>query len=441
MIYRFKKFYNSWRYYLLTSEDYKVSLEEDFQSNLFAISLTAIWFAIFAAISAVANVIIFGFWHGVTVFSVACCISTVLAIFTWNMNEKSKKGVHTKKFVIYVLSLFLFAMMMAIAVYFDTMLLSESATTYFLLFIVAGLFLINFSPQFTLFTALISTAIFILAIILFKDPSTWASDIANISMFVPAAITFNWFMCLHKMNASYKKVNLEKIISSRTKSLQDSKIELQQAYGAIVMGLSLLSESRDNITGAHIARIRKQTKLLTDEITKKHPSLLSDKMAEHIVFYSTLHDIGKVGIPDNILNKKSTLTNEEFIQMKWHTVNGAHLLSQIIEFLPEGPSYLSIALEIAESHHERYDGTGYPYGLAGEEIPFSARIVAIADIYDALRSNRPYKKGFTHEEAYDIITKGDGRTEPAHFDPIVLEAFKKVHLSMEKTYDDNAEVW
>jgi len=438
MVKGFKKFYNGWRYYMLEPEEYRASLAEDFQSNLFAISLTAIWFVVFSIVMITLSAVV-SFLPSVLIFSATSCTSIAIAIYAWKRNEKSKKGIQTKKVTIYALALFLFVMMMAVAIYYDVALFPASPTRYFLLFIVAGSFLFNFSPQYTLFLVLACGAVFAAASILFKNPATWAADISNISMFVPLAITFNWFMCLHKMQAAHKKVSLDKVVQNRTSSLQDSKAELQHAYSAIVLGMSLLAESRDNVTGAHIARIRLQTKLLTDAIVKKHPTVLSQETADRIVFYSTLHDIGKVGIHDDVLNKKGSLTAEEFTQMKWHTVNGAHLLKQIIESLPKDSSYLSIALEIAESHHERYDGTGYPHGISKDEIPFSARIVAIADIYDALRSNRPYKPGFTHEEAYNIITKGDGRTAPEHFDPIVLEAFKEVHLAMEKTYDDNAE--
>jgi len=214
--------------------------------------------------------------------------------------------------------------------------------------------------------------------------------------------------------------------------------ELLATHEAIILGMSLLSESRDKITGAHLKRIKNLTCILSKEISKKHKHLLDKYMAEQITTYSPLHDVGKVSVPDAVLSKQGGLTNEEFAQMKAHTLSGGGLLREIATFLPRS-DHISVAIEIAEGHHERYNGTGYPRGLKGEEIPISARIVAVADVYDALRSHRPYKKGFDHQEAMDIILKGDGRTEPSHFDPIVLEAFEAVHEQLRDAFDNEPD--
>jgi len=214
--------------------------------------------------------------------------------------------------------------------------------------------------------------------------------------------------------------------------------ELLATHEAIILGMSLLSESRDKITGAHLKRIKNLTSILSKEISQKYKHLLDKNMAEQITTYSPLHDVGKVSVPDAVLNKQGGLTNEEFKQMKDHTLSGGGLLREIAMFLPRS-DHISVAIEIAEGHHERYNGTGYPRGLKGEEIPISARIVAVADVYDALRSHRPYKKGFEHQEAMDIILKGDGRTEPTHFDPIVLEAFEAVHEQLKDAFDSEPD--
>ena len=233
--------------------------------------------------------------------------------------------------------------------------------------------------------------------------------------------------------------DLEKAVLMRTRELQERTADLQATHDAIILGMSLLSESRDKVTGAHLARIQTQTYLLAKKISELYPEKVNAEMVEMITAYSPLHDVGKVSVPDAVLNKEGGLTNEEFEKMRAHTSGGGDLLRQIAKFLPGKQSQLDWAIEISEGHHERYDGSGYPKKLKGEAIPISARIVALPDVYDALRSPRPYKKGFTHEEAMDIILVGDGRTKPEHFDPVVLEAFKLVSEAMREAYDSNPD--
>lgn len=230
--------------------------------------------------------------------------------------------------------------------------------------------------------------------------------------------------------------NLSFAVARRTKQLEERTQELYATHRAVILGMSLLSESRDKVTGAHLLRIQYLTRILANTISQNHPEILNEKMVELITTYSPLHDIGKVGVPDAVLKKEGKLTDEEFAQMKAHSTEGGNLLRQIAEFLPNERSQLHIAIEIAESHHERFDGTGYPNRLIGEDIPLSARIVAVADVYDALRSPRSYKPGFTHQQAMDIIIKGDGRTEPSHFDPVVLHAFQETNQALCEAYDN-----
>lgn len=233
--------------------------------------------------------------------------------------------------------------------------------------------------------------------------------------------------------------DLEKAVALRTCELEQRTAELQMTFQAIILGMSLLSEMRDKVTGAHLARLHSQTLIIGTRLSKARPDVMDKKDAETIASYSPLHDVGKISVPDAVLNKAGGLTAEEFEIMKLHTKGGGDVLRQIAQFLPGERSQLNCAIEIAECHHERYDGSGYPKKLRGAEIPLSARIVSLADVYDALRSPRPYKKGFSHEEAVKIITEGDGRTSPAHFDPMVLGAFLQEEAAMRGAYDRNPD--
>jgi len=227
--------------------------------------------------------------------------------------------------------------------------------------------------------------------------------------------------------------HLEELVDQRTK-------ELMATHEAIIMGMSLLSESRDQVTGAHIQRIKLLTNIIADKMAELEPGIFTSGMIHLITTYSALHDVGKVGVPDAVLNKGGSLTKEEFELMKQHTAMGADLLRKVVSFLPGNQNQLNVAIDIAENHHEKCDGSGYPLGIKDDEIPIAAKIVALADVYDALRSPRPYKNGFSHEEACKIILEGDGRTHPSHFDPRVLVAFRSIHEMMRDTFDDNQDI-
>jgi putative two-component system response regulator len=233
--------------------------------------------------------------------------------------------------------------------------------------------------------------------------------------------------------------DLSEAVAERTRELEERTQQLYAAHSAIIMGMSLLSESHDKVTGSHLLRIKQLTNIIAQKIYESYPAILNHEMVDLITTYSPLHDIGKVSVPDAVLKKSGKLTDDEFDQMKLHANGGGELLRTLSDMLPSERTQLTTAIEIAECHHERFDGTGYPSRLSGEDIPFSARIVSIADVYDALRSPRPYKRGFSHEEAVAIITKGDGRTEPSHFDPLVLKAFEETHELLRNAYDENPD--
>jgi len=225
---------------------------------------------------------------------------------------------------------------------------------------------------------------------------------------------------------------LEFLVEERTKQLDASR-------EAIIMGMSLMSELHDKVTGDHIDRIKSFTRALAKKLRVIHPELLSHQLAKETILFSPLHDVGKIAITDAVLKKTGVLTDEEFELMQSHTTEGANLLRKTTLFFTDDKSgqEMKTAIEIAECHHEKYDGKGYPHGLKGDDIPISARIVSLADVYDALRSPRPYKEAFTHSDSVHIITIGDGRTMPSHFDPMVLEAFKAVSGEFDRIYKSN----
>ena len=182
---------------------------------------------------------------------------------------------------------------------------------------------------------------------------------------------------------------------------EDLKIRME-----IYRAITGLAETRDNETGNHLKRIAAYSRLLAEELG------MPKAFADQIELFSPLHDIGKVGIPDQILLAPRKLTDEEFSIMRTHTTLGYQILA--------GRSTLEMAAEIARFHHERYDGKGYPEGVGGGAIPISARITALADVYDALTSERPYKRAWPHEEAQALIESEAG----SHFDPLVVQAFQ-----------------
>lgn len=217
--------------------------------------------------------------------------------------------------------------------------------------------------------------------------------------------------------------NVGRDVSERKRlenDLVESSKNVQAARVATIMGLAKLAEYRDEETGNHLERIREYSRLLARELSKTpaYQTYITPDYVEDIYNSSILHDIGKVGVPDSILLKPGKLTKEEFEIIKTHTTLGGDALAAV-ESKTEGQTFLTLGKEIAYFHHEKWNGTGYPKGLKGEEIPLSARIVALADVYDALTSKRVYKEAFTHATALDIIAKDKG----THFAPDVVDAF------------------
>ena len=212
--------------------------------------------------------------------------------------------------------------------------------------------------------------------------------------------------------------------------------ELLSARGAMVLALAKLVEARSNETGPHLTRLQQYCRVLCEAAadTPAFADRLTADVRRTIEQAAPLHDIGKVAVPDAVLNKPGRLTADEFAEMKKHAAAGADTLAQVRGASRFASAFLHAAEEIARHHHEKWDGRGYPDGLKGEAIPLSARVVAVADVYDALRSPRVYKKAYTHEEAVDVMT-GES---PGHFDPGLMAVFALVHPKFAEVYDAHA---
>jgi response regulator RpfG family c-di-GMP phosphodiesterase len=240
--------------------------------------------------------------------------------------------------------------------------------------------------------------------------------VVSLSACALVMINLKYESSLARTNAS-----LEELVEKRSQSLVNTR-------EAVIFGLAKLAESRDEETGEHLERIRRYVELLARELSKDHPEL-DEETIRTIGLASSLHDIGKVGIPDHILLKRGTLTPEERSKIQAHARIGGDCLRAIIERLG-ADNFLSTASDIAHYHHERWDGGGYPHGTKGEDIPLSARIVALADVYDALTTTRIYKPAFTHDKARETIASAAG----THFDPRVVTAFLNIERKFRECY-------
>jgi putative two-component system response regulator len=235
-----------------------------------------------------------------------------------------------------------------------------------------------------------------------------------------------------------KRIEVHLLVEAQKKTLEKQSVELKNfndnlqsmveaktrtvliLQNAILKTVADLVERRDDVTGGHIERTQRGVKILIDALRDGSPyqEEVSAWNEELLLQSSQLHDVGKIAISDNILNKPGRLTPEEFEEMKKHTTFGIQVIEKI-EAAAEESDFLSFAKVFAGTHHETWDGTGYPAGLRGNAIPLPGRLMAIADVYDALTSERPYKKAFSHEEAVNIIVEGRG----THFDPLLIDVF------------------
>ncbi|HOO33033.1 MAG TPA: HD domain-containing phosphohydrolase [Thermotogota bacterium] len=208
--------------------------------------------------------------------------------------------------------------------------------------------------------------------------------------------------------------------------IDENKSLLNESYVKFSNRLAYIAEAYDEVTGNHIDRVGELSAYIAEKLN------LSTASIEEIRHFAPLHDIGKILVPKSILKKRDKLTDEEWEKMKKHTLYGKRLLGD--------DDYFNTALNIALYHHERYDGSGYPYGIKGEAIPLEAAIVSLVDVYDALRSERPYKSAYTHDKAISIICGEEGRTQPTHFNPVIFDCFMKNQREIAEIWDDISTV-
>ncbi len=224
----------------------------------------------------------------------------------------------------------------------------------------------------------------------------------------------------------YKNM-LESAVKSRTDELSKALAELIGLNKEIIQRLATVAEFRDTDSATHFSRISLYVNKITETMG------FEADYVESLTLASKLHDIGKIAIPDNILLKPDSLTASEWEIMKNHTTIGERILAG------SPHKTLQLAASIALNHHEKWDGSGYPHGLKENDIPIEGRIIIVCDQYDAIRSTRRYKKTFTHGETLKILTEGDGRTDPSHFDPDVLNAFLKITDVFNNIFETNQD--
>ena len=219
------------------------------------------------------------------------------------------------------------------------------------------------------------------------------------------------------------RMNLEQMVQEKTRQIADLHRTITECWAEMV-------ESRDGTTGGHVRNTTRYFKLFLS-ILKDVPEYamqFTDEVFDELSWASTTHDIGKIGISDSILKKPGPLTAEEMTEMQRHSVLGANILQKIISSTATNDRFLDYAREMALWHHERWDGTGYPQGLKGGAIPLYVQVLSIVDVYDALRSVRPYKRAFTHREALDIIQQDSGK----FFNPALITVFMKYEALFDK---------
>ena len=251
------------------------------------------------------------------------------------------------------------------------------------------------------FFMILEASVYLLVAKEMKEASAFRLDIINCITFLLIGMAFYAVICVRNVREMYQNARVDKV------------------QRGVIRSLATVVEERDENTGGHIQRTEDYVRMLIEKM-KKSPKFkhIPDQFYKNVILAAPMHDVGKIKIPDFILNKPARLTEKEFEVMKKHAEYGAEILGKLI-IREDDPEYFDIAHNIAKYHHEHYDGTGYPEGLKGEDIPLEARIMALADVFDALTSDRIYKKAYPNDMARQIIREGGG----TQFDPDLCELF------------------
>ncbi|MGN1085057.1 MAG: HD-GYP domain-containing protein, partial [Lachnospiraceae bacterium] len=221
------------------------------------------------------------------------------------------------------------------------------------------------------------------------------------------------------------------ILGAYCSSENAANVELLQYHNKVVLAFAEVIESRDGSTGQHVKRTTAYVRIIAEELERRKafPEVLSKDYLQSMLKAAPLHDFGKIAVPDAILQKPGRLTQEEYEIMKQHTVKGSDMIENTLSALEE-PEDIRIAYQVARYHHERWDGGGYPEGLAGEKIPLCARVMAVADVFDAVSQKRCYREAMSLEQSFAIIAEGVG----SQFDPAIAEAFLQKREEVEEIY-------
>ncbi|MCL2719048.1 MAG: HD domain-containing protein [Lachnospiraceae bacterium] len=401
-----KNFLNDWNFFTLSKEEYQQSMNEIFKNNLYSLHLVNRVVMVLALCFAFVPIVIEqNYPRGAVYISTAIIAAVFALIVRWKSKQSKSKHLISKSFI-YTMIVLYYINIVTFGLWLGVWSNRDGAAVTFMCLMICAFFLFICPIKFSFWMTVGAMVVFSISTFLYKETSLWVLDIINVLMAGCLGMIVTWEITRLRV-ISATTVNRAKVASRRS----------------VILGMSLLAEGRDEDTGSHISRIQQYTEILARKVHENDSEKLSQEEMEQVILYSPLHDIGKVSIPDSILLKPGKLTAEEFDAMKGHTSFGGDVLTQTEHQMVTDTETIRVAIEIAKYHHEKFDGSGYPEGLKGNSIPVSAQIVALADIYDALTSKRIYKDAFEHELACDIILNGDGRTEPQHFSPDVLNAF------------------